>query len=393
MKKSFYVGLIALTTVAFASCSQDEQVSLPQGADNAIEFATYSGRAPQGAPGKRYAPVLTDTELKAQGFGVYASYTKDADWETSDIPNFMFNQEVKYDNGNSKWDYSPKKYWPKTAGPAQKISFFAYGPYVDIDGNPAVAEKSTNADSGTPVVTYTLSSDADKVVDFVAAVMMNESRTSRDEDANAVKFELKHELTRMNFQGKLDRDAWTGTAPYLTQVNITDVKIEAEGEFYSVADYKFSVDETTRGSWTGITPATTDWTVTTQLAKITPAVDLGGYTTQGVQLPNQTAVDLFNGGSYIYLIPTWGEGGIAANDIKVTFTYDLVTKDAELAAGHVVSTATKTVSLPAGTLAQGKAYNFIFTFGLTEVKVSASVLPWEDGGDSNADVNYGNPDA
>lgn len=96
---------------------------------------------------------------------MFAYYTNTTDYSFTQItlkPNFMYNQKVEADattgDGSSEgdkfsvstWKYSPIKYWPNdfddssvdTQVPAAegtqdnggKVSFFAYGPYVDFTG-------------------------------------------------------------------------------------------------------------------------------------------------------------------------------------------------------------------------------------------------------------------
>lgn len=91
----------------------------------------------------------TDNGVKSLAqarFGVFAYLTTE-DYNrttpTSQRPDFMYNQELKYDDAKS-WIYTPVKYWPNgidagnTSGnpsntavekTIQKLSFFAYAPY------------------------------------------------------------------------------------------------------------------------------------------------------------------------------------------------------------------------------------------------------------------------
>lgn len=163
MKKQFKLMALASATMLFAACSQENLLS-PQEQlaqtpeNNAIQFGTYMGKTGT-------TRTLTDcdyvkgpianTAVAADGinslaqarFGVFA-YLTTADYDratpTSQRPDFMYNQELKYDNA-LKWIYTPVKYWPNgidagntpTGDPSntavektpQKLSFFAYAPY------------------------------------------------------------------------------------------------------------------------------------------------------------------------------------------------------------------------------------------------------------------------
>lgn len=83
------------------------------------------------------------------GFGVFGYYTGTTPWtdaQTATTPNFMYNQQVKWNSSTNAWEYNPIKYWPNgkdeanatnapsntaTETGAQYLSFFAYAPYVD----------------------------------------------------------------------------------------------------------------------------------------------------------------------------------------------------------------------------------------------------------------------
>ncbi len=391
MKKSLYLGLIACAALAFSSCSKDETVALPNQNGNAIQFATYSGRAPQKANGVHRAPVIKIDNLGSMG--VYASYNADKEWAEAAAnakPNFMFDQYVKVET-DGQGSYNPLKYWPTTKTPAQLISFFAYGPHTTATTD--IEQKSLSSTVGAPVITYTLNTDEELVVDFVAGVRMDVSNATRDE---AVKFTLKHELTRLNFSAKLDKIGWVaGSATHQTKVVIKDVKFENTGHFITKADYQFATADTETGTWTMVTENDAPRDITKLLKKETVAdTDLAGYEELGVIVEQPTLdaapVPLFKDNQYYFLIPV-KKTGIALNDIKVTFVYDIVTVDSKLADRYVVSPATKTVALPANTLAQGQAYNFIFTFNMDEVKVAAEVAEWNEIPGGNTNVDYTDP--
>lgn len=162
MKKQFKLMALASAAMLFAACSQENLMS-PQEQlaqtpeNNAIQFGTYMGKA---GTTRTVTPIsydkgpIANTAVTADGikslaqahFGVFA-YLTTADYEpatpTSQRPDFMYNQELQYDDAKS-WIYTPVKYWPNgidagnTSGTPsntavektiQKLSFFAYAPY------------------------------------------------------------------------------------------------------------------------------------------------------------------------------------------------------------------------------------------------------------------------
>lgn len=134
---------------------------------------------------------ITTTSLKTgnhkdDGFSVIAYHTNTVDWAGSSnavIPNFMWNQQVKWDATNSVWSYTPVKFWPNDfstdivddkQGAGQdnnsygsqnggKVSFFAYAPWVDFPsssstttdkhGKTYVSEKATADNDGIIAMT------------------------------------------------------------------------------------------------------------------------------------------------------------------------------------------------------------------------------------------------
>lgn len=401
MKKSIFLGIIALAAVSMTSCSNDE-VTLAYPQDDAIEFGTYLGR-----DALTRGVVLDNNNLA--DFGVFASYTGESDWASTDGYNFMYNQKVVY--SGSEWVYTPKKYWPTNQG--DKISFFAYAPYATGAVAPynGITVVSANDAKDAPVIKYTINADnLENQADFVADVLMNqvkEGGSTLDSGDRTVKFQLLHELTRLGFTAKLDRDAYVvGNEAYQTVVNIKSITFLPADEFCTSADYTFATENddnsTTpvtlkRGTWSNFTGAGA-LDIAKLLNVATPgAADLGGYTTPGILVPDTNPVTLFKKNAtpvqeYLFLIPR-GESGISADGkVKIAVAYDIVTVDGNLKAGHSVTPATKIIEFPAGSLKQGVAYMFNLTFGLNEIKLEATVVDWAET-DINGNVDWPKVDA
>ena len=84
------------------------------------------------------------------GFGVFGYQINNNTWNTygsSATPNFMYNQQVKWNSTSETWEYTPIKYWPNgtdaanasgapsntaTSTNTDKLNFFAYAPYVAL---------------------------------------------------------------------------------------------------------------------------------------------------------------------------------------------------------------------------------------------------------------------
>lgn len=378
MKKSIYIGIIALATMLMTSCSNDEVYqSLPQ--DDAIEFGTYLGRDVQSRG------VVTDNDFIQ--FGVFAFYTGGTQWATASTtatPNFMYNQEVN--KSGTAWEYTPKKYWPTKK--EDKITFFAYAPMASAANGIAITD---NDAIGTPEVTYTIDEEnLDKMADFVADALIDEVRSGEsndavldDNDEEVTKFTLNHELTRINIQAKLSADAYGVAAADKTKVNITDIQFTGTG-FATTGTYTFAQTDDTRGSWDYTAAATPVSIFNTSAASANfvnwalPS-EFGTYNTKGVAVPSKTLVPLFKTNEYLFLIPANGLTGTdASHEVEMHVYYDIVTYDAALVGQHSKTSAVKGIKLPVGLLKQGTAYNLTLTFGMNEIVLSAEVADWLD---------------
>ncbi len=367
MKKSFFLGFIALATLTMMSCSNDETTAALY-EDNAIEFGTYAGRTPQKAPGKE----TTTATVESDGFGVSAVYTGQANYSGTLKPNFMYNQLV--DKKTDTWAYSPVKYWPTTQG--DKLSFFAYAPHN-------ASNVTLTGEAGDPTtLTYKLN-DTGANEDFVAAALYNV--TAGKTTPEVVKFVFNHELTRLSIQARANDDTKGTNNPLEneTHVVIKSMTFDGTAKFPTEATYKYDAKNYAAGShgtWTP-TATSTDYKIGTALANDNE-VKLGNktpqYTQAGIDLTGNTLVNLLDLDTpYLFLLPPNGTTGIAAaGDIKVTFEYDIVTVDDALELGYSITSAKKTVELPAAILKQGVAYNLTFVFGLDQVVVSATVESW-----------------
>jgi hypothetical protein len=108
-----------------------------------VKFDVYSQRGITRGGG--YTGDITNKSItgKDRGFGVFAYYTSQEQYNDAAIPNFMYNQRIYTEEDSAKfgvlWKYEPVKYWPNEFGSAaisdeiDYVSFFAYAPYTDID--------------------------------------------------------------------------------------------------------------------------------------------------------------------------------------------------------------------------------------------------------------------
>ena len=216
MKKlKFFAASLGIMTLAACSNSDEvfngaNELAQLQNEDNAVSFSTYMGSSATtraGVAGSITTASLKTGAHKEAGFGVFAYYTGTNTYgqqqgttytaETSPAaniaPNFMYNQQVKWNNSLAdtyvtKWEYSPVKYWPNevnasdvddqdndtNSDPATasdyggNVSFFAYAPYVlSASGTEGITAMSTSSATGDPTVTYVVAAAGKDIVDLL----------------------------------------------------------------------------------------------------------------------------------------------------------------------------------------------------------------------------------
>ena len=190
--------MFAVAAAMFAACSSDDSLAVDQAKTQQLEqgavgFDAYVGRGVTraGAAGdldnvaiqEAWAPEADPPTYG--GFGVFAYYTDNRDYDQLSIPNFMYNQKVVYES--SAWKYEPLMYWPNEYGnnaisdDNDKVTFFAYAPYTQVEvasGKLPAAQITAGADkwgitsmtrntaSGDPIIKYIASFDNKKAVDL-----------------------------------------------------------------------------------------------------------------------------------------------------------------------------------------------------------------------------------
>ena len=193
---------MAAAAMMFAACSDDLKVDqAPEIAKTTTEvnadqvpvsFGAYVNRATTRAgltdvlvKGDYDAVNTTQTGLGLSGFGVFAYYTNNQIYsDNAWTPNFMYNQRVANSSttaGTYNWTYTPNKYWPNeygadaTSADVDRVSFFAYAPYVSVDissgaanGNGSVYAEDTGASTGITGVSRNTRS-GDPYVKFVVS--------------------------------------------------------------------------------------------------------------------------------------------------------------------------------------------------------------------------------
>ena len=255
MKKKIF--FFAAAAAMMAACSSNDsldtgavtktETTLEQGA---VGFDAYTGRTTRaGDNGIIKTSANNSLGLQDTGFGVFGFYTDNNEYDGQTIPNFFYNEKIEYNTISGKWGYEPVKYWPNEYGAsaiadeADKVSYFAYAPYVTVtpgtgkvngDTSYGITQLSRNSKTGDPYVKYISSFDWSKNVDLLWGVVPSENTTwktvagqdqtlvagkpwldverprealAQDAAIQRVKFQFEHATAQLNVIVDYDADA------------------------------------------------------------------------------------------------------------------------------------------------------------------------------------------
>ena len=252
--KSFI--LPALAIALFAACSGEEALTSENNVqqttqNDAVTFDAYLNRTVTRA-GQTGAMDLAKLQATDKGFGVFAYYADGDLYSENAIPDFMYNQQVTYDDGTGTWKYSPLKYWPNEFGSSavstgvDRVTFFAYAPYVAVDpatgqltstytnaqGSPELSTETgitaltRNGKTGDPYVRYVGAFNPDDCVDLLYGVAADDFKSyvgaldgannikkgdpfinvAKPEIGARLKFDFKHALAKLTVNVDADVD-------------------------------------------------------------------------------------------------------------------------------------------------------------------------------------------
>ena len=271
--------ILLFAAAAFlAACSSDDLTvnEQPQAqiSPNAVAFdvytqkaATRGGVAGSLTTGDMKKTLPTPSEFNTAGFGVFAYYTDNNEYDQRSVPNFMYNQQVTWDG--AVWKYNPLVYWPNeygtnaTSDDQDKVTFFAYAPYIKVvatSGKLAVVSDEAeewgitgmtrNSNQGDPILKYIAQFRADRSVDLCWGVadgddglawITTQEGNPQDAIANGtpwlnlyrpadavgqkVKFTFKHALAQMriNIDAQVDEIAGVAGTANKTRVWVREV--------------------------------------------------------------------------------------------------------------------------------------------------------------------------
>ena len=371
MKK--LVFLAASAAVILASCAKIENNALViDNSNEPVTFGVYTARTATKAVSATDFGTIDQAALEASvnGFGVFAFHSDNSEGSNDYAagtpsnfkPNFMYNQKVKYES--SEWKYSPLKYWPNEYGAGavstavDKLTFFAYAPYVATVGDEGVTAFSENTATGDPTVSFKVPAKAAEQIDLMYSNADLKNKTKMAVTGK-VKFTFVHALSNLSIYPIAVVDATTipdSAGPDIdAATKVTINSIEIKGKFNQVGTLNLAT-----GVWNS-SAAAADQTVT-----YAPAT---AFDVTNINDKDEATTPV----TEFMFIPS-----TAAADYVISIDYDFTTTDAAVEGGKVVVNNKINKTLSSLTFEQGKKIKLYVALGMTSVKFEAVVGGWTD---------------
>lgn len=242
MDKKFFIGIAAMAALTLVSCSSDDLDSLSDNSskNEAISFDGYLGRSAVAVNGSR-GGVETANTLQTKGFGVFGKYTS-TDGQTSDA-NFFKNQKVTYSTTESKWTYSPLKFWPSDG----HIDFLAYAPYVN----------GTELTDGSKINNFAVSKVITDQKDLLWTNATSQITADVTSSKKKVNFQFHHALSRLGYTVNLTGDYSSNQENKATftlkKITLAGSPDETKGAFYTSGTIDLSKQNNKEGLWSNQT--------------------------------------------------------------------------------------------------------------------------------------------
>lgn len=368
MDKKFVMSIAAMAALTLVSCSSDDLDSFSDNSskNEAISFDGYLGRSAVAVNGTRGSEVKIGN-LQTDGFGVFGYHNTT---EQSFNANLFNNQQVTYKN--SKWTYSPLKFWPSDG----HIDFLAYAPY----------DKSTTLTDGSKINNFIVDEDIAKQKDLLWTNDMNHQITANITSAKEkVNFQFHHALSRLGYNVTLSGDYSSSGATFT--VNKITLAGSSDGTskkaFYRTGTIDLAKTDSKENLSKTNTP-TGLWTATTSAGN-KQNFDL----VSSDQTLNQAGIN--SGDNYLFVIPqdfsqAKTEGGPDVDELYVYVEYTINY------GGETGSVKNKVYKQIKKHFLQGNAYMLNLTLGLPiefDVDVTGSVDAGVDGWETDGGINIG----
>lgn len=366
MDKKFVMGIAAMAALTLVSCSSDDLDSFSDNSskNEAISFDGYLGRSAVAVNGSRGSvldkPALQ--KLTDGAFGVFGNYSS-TDGQTS-VPDFFKNQPVTYKN--SKWTYTPLKYWPTNG----HIDFLAYAPYVN----------GTELTDGSKINNFTVSETIADQTDLLWAKATGSISADLTSTKEKVNFHFYHALSRLGYTVKLSGDYPSKDVTFtLKKITLAGSSDDVtKGAFYKSGTIDLSKESKDAKLWSGQTGQQKfDWFS-------------GEYNVEN-STKSHPDVNREKDKDYLFVIPQ----NFLDTDGKGDKLYVIVEYDVTYNSGTKTTIHNKVYKQIKKNFLQGNAYMLNLTIGLPiefDVDVTGSVDAGVEGWGTDEGINIGSND-
>lgn len=334
------------------------------------------GRSAVAVNGTRGSEVKIGN-LQTDGFGVFGKYTS-TDGQTSDA-NFFKNQKVTYSTTESKWTYSPLKFWPSDG----HIDFLAYAPYVN----------GTELTDGSKINNFTVSETIADQTDLLWTNATGSISADLTSSKKKVNFQFHHALSRLGYTVKLTGNYSPDDVTFtLKKITLAGSSTEpTKGAFYTSGTIDLSKQNNKGDLWSN------------QAGKQNFDWFSGVYIVNKSTASHPDKVDHGNrdqNEDYLFVIPqNFSENiGTAEAPVKnpdklyVIVEYDVTYKKSGTPSTTITNKVYKQLTT---NFLQGKAYNLNLTIGLPiefDVAVTGDINAGVDGWGTDENINIGSND-
>lgn len=301
-------------------------------------------------------------------FGVYA-YSGLANFDPgSSSCSFMSNLKVYKPEGYGSWIYDGEPIlWPYK----NKISFFAYAPYLPDTGGDFISisyQKDENS-KGAPVLRCEVPAQIDKCTDLLLSLPLYNQELKTN---GQIKLNFIHALSKFEFYAKT-ADAVSDTREY---------KVEKISLEYVASNAFFSYPSVTGVS---VTPSTFAEAIGNYI--VSPNYEEGreyiltneDYLIENTVKKSDKTLPLIRDGYHFYLIPQMIErNSTLIKDVKITVIY---TYNDEYAEEHTLTIQNTLSGVLRGIKKIEPCKRYRLTFVLSELSgdfnIDTEILPWE----------------
>lgn len=222
--KGLLYKTLAFSLLTLAGCSGGDDDGVTAGTD----YIRFGAQVQEPVTRAQQPGSMDFNKLATTGFGVYGYGPATADYSSGAGPTLFSNAKVAYHATASadesttlavpgSWSYawnggrteevvSQLKTWPKSTDTAQKLTFFAYAPYMESGGTePGIT--SVSAD-GAPTIGYTVADNPAASVDLLWGVQSETGLpwidvTRAKKSASAVLFTMRHALCAVGYHAQV----------------------------------------------------------------------------------------------------------------------------------------------------------------------------------------------